>query len=121
MVLDTNILIAYLGGDAGVVAAVRDWFSENVTLFISAVTYAEVLALPAAGTADLAIMQMFLDSFVLIPLDRTIAEETAAIRRRHKLKFPDAAILATALYTKSILVTRDKRLHKIAGVTALTV
>ena len=49
MVLDTNIVIAYLNGDEQVVATVRQWFVEGVGLFVSAVTYAEVLALREAS------------------------------------------------------------------------
>src|SRR3989344_4185911 len=104
MALDTNILIAYLDGDERVVATVDKWFSDNVALFISAVTYTEVLALPEAGASELVAMREFLDSFVLINVDKTIAEEIAAIKRKYKLKFPDAAIVASALYTRSVLV-----------------
>ena len=44
MVLDTNILIDYLKGDEVVIETVRQWFADGIGLFISAVTYAEVLA-----------------------------------------------------------------------------
>ena len=54
MVLATNILIAYLDKDARVIEAVNDWFSRHVALFISSVTFAELLALPEAAPADLA-------------------------------------------------------------------
>lgn len=53
MVLDTNIVIAYLNGDEQVITAVRQWFADGVGLFISAVTYAEVLSLKEASTKDL--------------------------------------------------------------------
>ena len=121
MVLDTNILIAYLGGDENVISAINSWFAENLALLISAVTYTEVLALREADNEDLTIMRTFLDSFVFIAVDKVIAEEAAAIKRTHKLKFPDATIVATAIHTNSVLVTRDKRLHRIAHVTPLVI
>lgn len=120
MVLDTNIIIAYLNGDEGVIRAVRNWFTEGIGLFISAVTYAEVLALREASESDVGHMREFLNLFVVIPVDRAIAEDIAAIKRTQKLKFPDAAIVATARYTASTLVTRDKRLHKVEGITVIS-
>ena len=121
MVLDTNIIIAYLDGEEEVVAAVRQWFSDGISLFISAVTYAEVLAVREVSAEDLQSMREFLDLLVLIPVDKVIAEEVAAIKRSEKLKFPDAAIVATARYTSSTLVTRDKRLHRVRNITAISI
>lgn len=113
MVLDTNILIAYLDKDVRVIEAVNDWFSRHVALFISAVTYTELLALPEASPADLAKIQDFLDYFVVIDVDKNIAETTAALKRKYKLKFPDAAIAATAIRTRTTLVTRDRQMRRI--------
>ncbi|KKW19823.1 MAG: PilT protein domain-containing protein [Parcubacteria group bacterium GW2011_GWA2_51_10] len=121
MVLDTNIIIAYLNGDEQVIEAVRRWFVEGVGLFISAVTYAEVLALPEASADDIQSMRKLLDLFVVIPVDKVIAEDIASIKRSERLKFPDAAIVATAYYTTSPLVTRDKRLHKVRGVVSISI
>ena len=50
-----------------------------------------------------------------------MAEEIAAVKRLEKLKFPDAAIVATARYTTSPLVTRDKRLHKVRDLVAVSI
>ncbi|HEY4522460.1 MAG TPA: PIN domain-containing protein [Candidatus Paceibacterota bacterium] len=121
MVLDTNIIIAYLNGDEQVIETVRQWFVGGVGLFISAVTYAEVLALREASAADIESMRRFLDLFVVIPVDKALAENIAAVKRGNKLKFPDAAIVATAHYTTSPLVTRDKRPHKIKGIEVVSI
>ncbi len=121
MVLDTNIIIAYLNGDEKVIEAIRKWFAEGIGLFISAVTYAEVLSLREASASDLELMRSFLDLFVVIPVDKALAEGIASIKREENIKFPDAAIIATARYTSSSLVTRDKRLHKIRGISVVSV
>jgi predicted nucleic acid-binding protein len=120
MVLDTNIIIAYLNGDKEIITTIQHWFEQRVGLFISVVTYAEVLSLKEASANDLASMREFLDLFVVISIDKAIAEDIAAIKRQEKIKFPDAAILATAQYTMSPLVTRDKRLHNVRGVTVVS-
>ena len=120
MVLDTNILIAYLGEDAKVVHAIQEWFSQHVSLFISAVSYAEVLALPEASAADLAKIREFLGYFVIVDVDKDLAESIATIRRASKLKFADAAIAATALRSHSALVTRDKQFRKVNEIQVLS-
>lgn len=120
MILDTNIIIAYLNGEAKVVETIREWFSLGLGLYISTITYAEVLALPEASTRDLDLMRQFLDLFVAIPVDKQMAEETAAIKRAEGLKFPDAAIAATARHLNATLVTRDKRLHKVNGLDVVS-
>ena len=121
MVLDTNILIAYLDKDARVIEAVNDWFSRHVALFISSVTYAELLALPEASPADLAKTRNFLDYFVVIDVNKNIAETAATLKRKYKFKFPDAAIAATAMHTRTTLVTRDRQMHRVKEIRVLSI
>ena len=121
MVLDTNILIAYLNEDARAIGAVNDWFSRHVALFISAVTYAELLALPEASPADLARIRDFLGYFVMVDVDKNIAETTATLKRKYKFKFPDAAIAASAIRTRSALVTRDRVLRKVTEIQVISI
>ena len=55
-------------------------------------------------------MEVFLtENFFSVPFDRPLARIAAAIRHTAKIKFPDAAIAATALYTHTPLVTRNLR------------
>lgn len=56
------------------------------------------------------VTEIFLqENFTSIPFDRTLARMAAEIRRGTKIKFPDAAIAATALYTQTPLVTKNMR------------
>ncbi|MBI2120108.1 MAG: PIN domain-containing protein, partial [Parcubacteria group bacterium] len=48
-----------------------------------------------------------MENFVFIPFDRSLTKIAARIRREAKVKFPDAAIAATALFTQTALVTRN--------------
>src|SRR3989338_6567619 len=121
MVLDTNILIAYLGGDKAATEPVDYWFVNNAVLFISAVTYTEVLALPEASESDLVKIRQFLSNFILIDVDKQIAEGTALLKRKYKLKFPDAAVAATAKYLEVSFVTRDKQLGKVKEITIVKI
>ncbi len=49
----------------------------------------------------------FLNQFRILPLSNQIAEEAVVLRRKHRLKLPDAIIWATALTENCLLVTRN--------------
>jgi predicted nucleic acid-binding protein len=53
--------------------------------------------------------RQFLDGFVVIGLDEAVAERAVALRRTHRLKFPDAVIWAAAQTTGRLLVTRNTK------------
>lgn len=108
MTIDSNILIAYLNGEQRVVETLRGWTEEGRTLFISSVSVCEVLSLPRLDYAGIEKAKTFLDGFFSVPLDNSVAETTASLRRIYRLAFPDAAIAATALKYGVPLVTRDQ-------------
>ncbi len=98
---DTNILIDFLAGaiEAG------DELARYEDPAISVVTWMEVMAgTPEATLED---TRAFLDGFELIGVDKDIAEDAVEIRRRRRLKLPDAIIWAAARRRGRLLVTRD--------------
>ena len=113
MVLDTNILIAYLNGEEIVVKTISGWKKEGRTLFISAITFSEVLSLPQLGSAEVNRIKLFLNSFISIPFTNETGETASLLRRLYRLTIPDAAIAASALINGVPLVTRDKQFAKI--------
>jgi len=76
---------------------------------ISAVVRAEVLAWSGHTSLSLSVANEFLDAFHLVPVDATVANEAARIRREHGLKMPDALIAATALLQAATLVMANAR------------
>lgn len=50
---------------------------------------------------------------VLLDNDKNIADEGINLKKRRKIKLPDAIIISTALLTHSTLYTNDKQLHTI--------
>jgi len=122
MTLDTNIIIAYLGGDSEVIATLNEWKREGRVIFLSAVVETEVLSFPNLTLEERRRTEEFLEVFTFIDFDRRIARLAADIRRVSEIKFPDAAIAATALATHTPLVTRNIRdFKKISGLTIITV
>ena len=116
MILDTNILIAYLNGERAVVDFVLNQKEAGRAIFVSSVSVAELLSLPALAETDIRRIKDFLGNFISVPLDDDLAEAAAALRRAYKLSIPDAAIAATALVYRSPLITRDKGLKKVTEI-----
>jgi len=98
---DTNILIDYLNA----VPEARAELSLHSDKAISIVTWMEVMVGAApdleAPTGD------FLSGFEIIGLDERIAARAVDLRRRHRIKLPDAVIWASARDRAMLLVTRD--------------
>lgn len=90
----------------------------RVSLAVSTVTMAEVLAGPyAAGEEALARRyREVLESWQLVDLTGDIAEQAARLRARYKLKLPDALQLATALAINAdAFITHDRDFGKVRG------
>ena len=118
--IDTNILIAYVGGEEKVISQIKKWRNTGVTLFVSSVTECEMLSYPKLSFEEEMKIENFLkDHFVVMPFDSFRAKLAAQVRRKiPSLKLPDAAIAALALETNTLLVTRNTRdFKKIPGLS----
>lgn len=117
MILDTNILIAYLQPEHNVISTLQNWARHGRSLSISSITRAELLSWPKLTTSDRVTAARFLLQFFSVPFDDRLADLASDLRRKHpKLELPDAAIAATALAHDDFLVTRDSgfdRIHEL--------
>ena len=100
---DTNILIDYLNG----IPAAKRELDLYESCAISIVTWMEVMSGGESQLADTT--RAFLNHFIASPIGEPIAERAVALRRERRLKLPDAIILATALETGLMLVTRNTK------------
>ncbi len=103
-VVDTNILIDYLNGSEKAKAELNS-FEE---LHISLITWMEILVGAAEGDEESEIRE-FLRRFRVQAVDEGVAERAVDIRRRDKIRLPDAIIWATAQQLGALLVTRNTR------------
>ena len=110
MNLDTNILIAYLAGENGIVEPLNEWIEKGGVLYVSTIVETELLSFSGWTVNEEAEVDKFLEeNFISIPYDRNIARMAAKLRKDSKIKLPDAAIAATALFTNTPLVTRNEK------------
>lgn len=103
--LDTNVLVDYLQG----VAAARTELARYRRPLISRITWMEVLVGAGADRDEAAAVRAFLDGFGLVELDGDVASLAVALRREHRLRLPDAIILASARVQDCLLVTRNTK------------
>lgn len=102
--LDSDVLIDYFNG----VDAAADEMSRYSALAISRITWMEVLV-GAANADQQRIRAAFMRTLEIIELDETIAQSAITIRKKHRLKLPDAIIWASSLHMNAILVTRNSK------------
>lgn len=102
-VFDTNILIDFLNG----IEPARAELARFDKAVISLITWIEVMVGARPGEEQR--LRAFLDRFECVPLDAGIAEITVEVRRRYRLRLPDAMIWATARARDAVLITRNTR------------
>lgn len=105
--LDTNAIIYYLKDERNTVLVLRDIFTENVPIYVSAITEVELFGFPHLSEEEARAIDLLLQTLSVIPLDSRIARIAGAVRRKYHLKTPDSIIAATALFTGTALVTKN--------------
>lgn len=109
--LDTNFIIALHNREPKVLEVIHNHQMTLTACTISVVNYIEVLGFEQLP-ADEANFRQLLSCFVRYPLSESITTKTIELRKRHKIKFADCIILATALYHNLELITFDEALKR---------
>jgi predicted nucleic acid-binding protein len=109
LLIDTDVLIDYLRGQAQAVAYLED---RAETLLVSAITVAELFAGVREGKERTA-LSAFLSAFEVVAVDAVIAERAGLFRRdygrSHSTGLADALIAATAGHVQAQLVTLNRK------------
>ena len=100
---DTNILIDYLNA----IPQARREFARYDDRAISVITWMEVMVGAEASVEKAT--RAFLDSFIMIGLNDTVAASAVNLRRAHRIKLPDAVVWASAQTQARLLVTRNTK------------
>ena len=111
LVLDTNILIYLFNGDRDLAELLH--LKE---LYVSIITEMELLSFPDLSEAERLQIKSFLSDATVIELSDAVKEAAIAIRSTHRIKLPDAIVLATAEYLNLPFLTADRRLERVLTV-----
>lgn len=85
--------------------------------FISVVTEMELLSFHGLTEEQQQWLRCFIDGIGLIDLNSNVKDKAIELRKRHRLKLPDAIIAASAIENGLELVSLDKDLGNIPGVS----
>ncbi|MFB2877097.1 type II toxin-antitoxin system VapC family toxin [Floridanema aerugineum] len=110
ILLDTNIVLYYLGG-----RLTNPLPSGNY--FISVITEIELLSYPSLSADEELQIRNFLAKITVVGLDGNIKELAIAFRKNYRLRLADAIIAATAQSLNAILFTNDLRLANFTEIT----
>jgi predicted nucleic acid-binding protein len=103
VLFDTNILIDYLNG----IDDAREEIAAYPHPMISTITWVEVMV--GSQIDEEVAVRQFLDRFLQVQLDATVAERAVSIRRQTRMRLPDAIIWASAQMEDALLVTRNSK------------
>ena len=108
--IDSNIVIAFLGGEPSVIQALTNLRELGTPLILPTIVEAEILSFSLMTKAEREKTILFLEeNFSSVAFDRTTARLAGAIRSKTKIKLPDAIIAATSILMHSPLITRNIR------------
>lgn len=103
LVLDTNIII-YLSKKLVLPEQIFDEGSKNA---ISVISKMELLGYPFTNDLEEQYLLEILNALIVVPLTDEIVNLTIDIRKKYKIKLPDAIIYATAKALNAKLITNN--------------
>lgn len=110
VIIDTNLLILLSKGQL----SLDQFFAKEYTHYaISIVTKMEALGYPFKSKAEEDFVNELVAIFDLIHIDDDIANRVITLRKKYRIKLPDAIICATALTHNALLYSNDNKLPNI--------
>ena len=110
LAVDTNIFVYLTSGNKNVHRAV-----QGNNLFVSFITEMELLSWPAASSRELQLIKQLMSQCKIISLNDEAKKIAIDIRRRSKLRLPDAIVAATSIYLNVPLISADREFKKVIG------
>jgi len=101
--LDTNAIIYHLQGENILLEVMKD----DEAFFISSITELELLSFADLSVRDRKAINGLLKTCNIVRVDSQIARMAAFIRSKNKIKTPESIIAATAIFTDTVLLTRN--------------
>ena len=107
--LDSNTII-YLSKELIDIDTV---FKDDEEYAISVITYMEVLGYNFESEKEKDFIEEFCSFLKIVYIDKEIVNKVIKLKRKNKIKLPDAIICATVILNNATLVSNDIRLKNI--------
>lgn len=104
--IDTNAIIDYLDSKLSQKATS---FLDNIELQLSVISRIELLGWHKATEQQLTMLGEFIGVLSVLGINEAVVLESIEIRKKYKVKLPDAIIAATASTNNFVLITRNIR------------
>ena len=99
---DTNILINLLNGNIAIAKLLN-----GKRVFISSITELELYGKRNLSISETKIVDTLINNCFVVDLVQPVKEIVKRLKRRYKIKLPDAIVAATAIYMNIPLITYD--------------
>ncbi len=120
ILIDTNIAIGYIGSRLSVQSMNKLDDLFNSQYHLSSINKIELLGYPNLDKNEEDKFNLFIDHSTMHPIDNKTIEKTIEIRKRHRIKLPDAIIAATCLVNGlDILTLNVKDFENIEGLKVI--
>ena len=106
---DTNAIIYLLSGNE----CMKPYLRKK--LAVSVISFMELLSFPSITDEEEKTIRLFLDKCDVLPIDERTREQTIQVRKKQKVRLPDAIIAATAMTRNLSLITADTGFFKLEG------
>ena len=108
-VLDTNIALYLLGGRLVNPLPIA-------AFYISVISEMEMLSYHALTDDERVRVQGFLSRVIVVGLSENVKNKAIELRKKYRLKLPDAIVCATALEVNASLLSNDAQLRRISEI-----
>mgnify|MGYP003620689340 CR=1 FL=1 len=107
--VDTNIILYILKGKNRDLAELL----QNKEVYVSFISELELLSYGEITEEDQNKIRQFLNDCIIMDVNSEIKDITIKLRRKYKIKIPDAIILATSVFLNLTFLTADKVFKRI--------
>jgi predicted nucleic acid-binding protein len=112
--LDTNVALYLLGGRLLNPLPVGEFY-------LSVISEMEMLSYPAIAKDEELKIRQFLSQVTVLGLDEDLKNVTISLRKKYRLKLPDAIVCATASLSNAVLLSNDTQLDRVAEISVNSV
>ncbi len=112
--LDTNVALYLLGGRLLNPLPVGEFY-------LSVISEMELLSYPTISQVEESRIRQLLAQVIVIGVDEDVKNATILLRKKYRLKLPDALICATALSVNAVLLSNDTQLARVMEIIVNTV